>query len=251
MTKRQRRVFEGNGLAVQLTYYGPATQMAPHSHDYHQVSFLLAGAIAERHGGRERVADQPSVGVKPAGLDHGNGYGRDGALILAVNLDPGRAEASAFGGDWDWSPGSAGVSPVPLIALIRDGGRDAEAAVWDLLAVSQRRHRNHGPVPGWLDRVRDRLGDPDDDAGIAEMAREADIHRVHLSRCFTGHFSIPPSLYRVRCRVARAMGAIARGASLSAAAAEAGFADQAHLSRQIKRETGYTPSRFRDLLAAA
>ena len=42
----------------------------------------------------------------------------------------------------------------------------------------------------------------------------------------------------------------ATGASLAAVATETGFADQAHLTRVFKRETGLTPAVFRSLAGA-
>lgn len=47
MTFRSRRVFETTGLNVKMSCYDPGLAMPPHSHDFHQVSFLLAGGLSE------------------------------------------------------------------------------------------------------------------------------------------------------------------------------------------------------------
>ncbi len=52
-------------------------------------------------------------------------------------------------------------------------------------------------------------------------------------------------------RLALARAAIESGQSLARAAAEAGFADQSHMTRQFKRTYGLTPARWTALTAAS
>ncbi len=54
-------------------------------------------------------------------------------------------------------------------------------------------------------------------------------------------FGTSPDRYRTLRRVALARAAIESGQSLAGAAAEAGFADQSHMTRQFKRTYGLTP----------
>ena len=63
MTMRSRRVYETDGLVVKLSYYGAGLAMPAHSHDFHQVSFLLGGGLSERHGGAAREMHQQGIGV--------------------------------------------------------------------------------------------------------------------------------------------------------------------------------------------
>lgn len=255
MTFRARRIFETTGLNVKMSYYGPGLAMPAHSHDFHQVSFLLAGGLSEGHGREARELHQQGVGVKPAGLVHDNRYhGRDGALILAVNFRPGAGEARAglTPQDWHWAPHMPAARLAELHALLAADGAAAGDAVVDLLA------RLDGPpperrtdAPPWLARVRERLDDPADTADIAAIAAEAGLHRVYLTRVFSAHYGASPSVYRLRRRVGRALGLLAGGMSLSEAAADAGFADQAHMTRSMKLQTGLTPNVMRGFLAAA
>jgi AraC-like DNA-binding protein len=58
------------------------------------------------------------------------------------------------------------------------------------------------------------------------------------------------SQLRSRLKVRQALDRLADGQrDLAALAAEAGFADQAHLTRTVRRETGHTPGQLRALLA--
>lgn len=252
MLAAQTVLYRGEGLEARLSWYGPGSDMAPHSHPYHQASILLAGRLLERHGGRDREILQPSAGFKPAGLVHDNRYGADGALVLAVNLDPARPAGGLECAGWRWTACPPGHRAGELVALAREGGDAAADAVWDILAgMAGGPPKAPGAEPGWLARIRDRLADPEDDAPIAAMAAEAGIHRVHLSRRFQAHHAVPPSVYRLRYRVSRALAMLAAGAMPSVAAIDAGFADQAHLSRAVKRQTGLTPGGFGRFLAAA
>jgi len=63
----------------------------------------------------------------------------------------------------------------------------------------------------------------------------------HLSRVFHRSTGSTLSAYRRRLRVRAALEALSAGASLAAVAGETGFADQAHMTRAIRSETGHTP----------
>jgi AraC family transcriptional regulator len=72
------------------------------------------------------------------------------------------------------------------------------------------------------------------------------VHRVHLAREFRDHFGLTVGDYVRRRRLARARHLLAHtDLPLSAAAADAGFADQAHLTRAFRAAFGTTPGRFR------
>lgn len=257
------QLFAGGGTSARLSYYAPGASMAAHHHGVHQLSCLLVGEFLEAHAGHEREIGQPSVGVKPAGLEHNNLYGPNGALILSINLEPARLDEYLPGCsiDWRWQPGvMTGRGRRSAMALSSlPGGSDAEAdmLVCDLLAVITPERPWPGgaspgaDVPGWLARVRDALRECEASPDLKRLADEAGVHRVHLSRVFARYFGVPPGLYRRRCRLARAIADMLRGASLADAAHSAGFADQSHFSRFAKTETGYSPHRLKTLLAAA
>src|SRR5262249_29239094 len=59
-----------------------------------------------------------------------------------------------------------------------------------------------------------------------------------------------PDRYRTLRRLEHARSAIENGRSLAQASAEAGFADQSHMTRQFKRTYGLTPARWMTFIAA-
>lgn len=81
---------------------------------------------------------------------------------------------------------------------------------------------------------------------IASLAHELGISPRQLSRLFPQHVGMTLSKYRNALRTRTALEAIAAGApSLARLAAELGFADQAHLTRTVRRLTGQPPSAHR------
>lgn len=252
MPKQQTTLHKSPGVCVRLSYYSPGERMLPHDHDVHQVSWLLAGEVFEDVRYRDCEILTAARGSKPADCLHANIYGRQGALLLSVNLD---LEQTAKllpidQLDWSWSP----ADPAPaaaLLGLIGEGGEVAEAAIIDLLALEQGEDvRETACPPAWLSRVREQLRDAPEAPDLESLAAEGGVHRVHLSRAFTRHFGLSPSLYRARSRMAFAVSRMAQGDRLAEAAAEAGFADQSHLNRWLKKETGLPPRRLQQLLAA-
>ena len=254
MPIRQKTLFETEGLCVRLSHYGADEAMDAHGHDYHQVSWLLAGEMAECISRSDREIVQPARGVKPAGCMHANVYGRQGSLILSANLDcdavrdflP-RSEL-----DWGWGESEDGNANVhALMNVIATGGELARDAVADLLASAGSVSRgNKSEVPAWLTRVREQLRDDEFAPDLESLAEGAGVHRVHLSRSFARHFGVPPSVYRARSRAAMGLSRLVNGAEPAMAAIEAGFADQAHFTRWVKKMTGLPPRKLQRLMAA-
>jgi AraC-like DNA-binding protein len=81
-----------------------------------------------------------------------------------------------------------------------------------------------------------------------EVARAAHLSPFHFSRLFRRVMGVSPHEYLLRCRLhhAQQLLRIAReNRSIAHVAAEAGFADQAHLTRHFRRAYGVTPAEFR------
>jgi len=251
---RSRQIGAGPGVSVRVSHYAPGAVMQTHAHATHQISLVLAGELEERSGAGCRDLSGPSLGYKASGRDHANRFGPHGALILSVNLDRNHRIAPAVS-EWRWR--SAGTNEIRLArAMTASGGtRDLLDYAADLAAGmdefdEDRDVRRPGSHPDWVLRLRDQLREETVTVDLDAAARSAGVHRAHLSRGFRRSFGMPPSLYALRCRLARGVRHLADGASGSHAAHDAGFADQSHFIRMLKRETGFTPDVLRGLLAA-
>ena len=85
--------------------------------------------------------------------------------------------------------------------------------------------------------------------GVVELGRLVGASPHHLSRVFRAEVGVTVSLYRRRLRLRRALEAL--DGDLARVAADAGFADHAHLAREARALLGVTPSELRREVAGA
>ena len=86
---------------------------------------------------------------------------------------------------------------------------------------------------------------------IAAWSAQIGYSRHTVFRQFRAAYGVGPNRYRVEARARRAWRMIVTGRGpLAEIAASAGFADQAHLQRDVKALTGRTPAAWRRLAAA-
>lgn len=80
-----------------------------------------------------------------------------------------------------------------------------------------------------------------------EVARATGLSRSHFARLFHRFVGLAPHDYLLRCRLRNAQKLLStdEGRSIADVAAEAGFADQAHLARHFRRAFGKSPQQFR------
>jgi AraC family transcriptional regulator len=110
-----------------------------------------------------------------------------------------------------------------------------------------RRPRALSAPPPWLRSVRDMLHAHPGRAPTGEaLAAFTGAHRVHVLRSFRDHFGVSIGQYARRIRLQRAHQLlIGTALPLAEVAQEAGFADQAHLSRVVRSALGLTPAEIR------
>lgn len=96
-----------------------------------------------------------------------------------------------------------------------------------------------------VDAAREALA-ADPGLGLLQLARTVAVSPHHLSRIFRAETGETISRYRNRVRVRLALERLAEGDDrLARLARDLGFADQAHLSRVVRREVGSPPSWLR------
>jgi AraC-like DNA-binding protein len=89
----------------------------------------------------------------------------------------------------------------------------------------------------------------DPSLGLVELGRLVGASPHHLSRVFRDEVGVPVSRYRRELRLRRALEGL--GDDLARVAADAGFSDHAHLSREARALLGVTPSALRREVAGA
>lgn len=246
------------GSVVRVARYPPDTAQPRHAHPHTSVSLVVRGKLEERAGRSVEVAGPLSVVVKPAGAEHADRFGRDGAVLLQLILSP---EDEARGGEardalgrWGWTHAASAARP--LLSLLRTlrGVSDGRPEAIDDLLVEALAHLSTtqpaGSPPRWLLRAREAL---DEEAtSTRRLAELSGVHPVHLAREFRRHFGASPSEHRRRGRLRRAARLLVDSdVTLAEAALAAGFADQAHMTREFRAAAGLTPRQLRWVTGSA
>ncbi|MCD2192357.1 AraC family transcriptional regulator [Actinomycetospora endophytica] len=79
---------------------------------------------------------------------------------------------------------------------------------------------------------------------LDDAAATLHVDPTHLVKCFAAEFGLPPHRYLVGRRVEAARRLLLAGVPAARVAVEAGFHDQAHLTRHFRRLLGVTPGRY-------
>lgn len=130
------------------------------------------------------------------------------------------------------------------LKIMRDGGADFLAALAVTLGGERPPTRSvHPRVRRILRHLRDL---PDDaETTLPALAEVAGLSPSRLMHVFTESIGVPLRSYLAWLKLQRAAGAVVSGLPLSEAAALAGFADAAHMTRSFRRMLGVTPSALR------
>ena len=127
-----------------------------------------------------------------------------------------------------------------------DAGKDTELALsdWLLSIASQSSTVKHQKIqaPSALKSVYQRImDDPVSNITMAELSFLAGVSHEHLSRSFKQVFGVSPFQLIIAARIQIARKHINLGISFADAALIAGFSDQSHMNRWLKRAYGVSP----------
>jgi AraC-like DNA-binding protein len=129
-----------------------------------------------------------------------------------------------------------------------------EAVVQTLTLVS-RRHGSRSPcmlgASPAVAQAQRRLDEaPEVQITLAELAAIVGVSRFQLLRGFSRDLGTTPHAYLLQQRVRLARRLLGERRGPAEAAAEAGFADQSHMTRAFARQFGVTPGRYRAAIAS-
>lgn len=232
----------------------------PHRHDTYAIGITLTGVQTFRYRGERRVALPGQVHVLHPDETHDGAPGTEAGFgYRIVYVDPALVRSALgdralpFVAD-PVQPFTQVVASVladiyePISDLRRAEIAESIADVVAALAGSPARRVSIDRAA--VERVRSRLAaDPTSVAPADELERIAGHDRFTLARQFRRAFGTSPDRYRTLRRLDLARASIEHGESLARAAAEAGFADQSHMTRQFKRTYGLTPARWAKTVA--
>jgi AraC-like DNA-binding protein len=250
----------------RLAVYLSTCAFEPHRHDTYAIGITTSGVQTFRYQGTRRVClpgqlhilhpDETHDGA--AGTTDGFGYR---ILYIAPELVRDALDGCAlpFVADPVQEPTPATRLVASLLAdidePISDLGRVEIAATLADTLRSLSGRPDHRPVRLDLTAVelaRDYLAaHAREQTPASTLEQVTGTDRFTLARHFRRAFGTSPDRYRTMRRLALARAAIENGLPLAQAAAQAGFADQSHMTRQFKRTYGLTPARWTALTAAS
>lgn len=247
-----RRAVPGFVL-TELRHRGPSRNTL-HDHGRAYFSRLTSGSYLERDAAGNFPYRVGAVRFHPESYRHGDEIGPAGARFLCIELEENTGrDLSALRRLTPRMAHPASETARLAFAINREMHAGALASDFVLegfalqMLGSFLRLPVEEEVPAWLRRVAERLREESSQLlRLRDLAAGAGVHPVHLARAFRRHFhrSIGEELRRHRIDAVRE--ALARGEnSLSAVAADAGFADQSHMSRVFRRLTGMSPREYR------
>lgn len=263
MGSADHHAVESGDFIVTWARFPRGAVLGRHTHERATFAVIIDGGFDLRFPNpamrrRELQCGTGTIFTEPAGEPHENHVFDSGAGVVVVQPDPSSELADSTGDLLDrvnhfrhgglqclarrlrreiMSPDS--LSPIAIEALSLDMLVEAARLDPD--------DRAPYPAPGWLkraeqmvhDRFRERLT-------LGEIAGEVGVHPAHLATQFRRRYGVPLATYMRRLRIEWAAARLAAGIEpISAIAYRAGFADQAHLTRVFKRETGVTPGHYR------
>jgi AraC-like DNA-binding protein len=223
--------------------------------------------VYHRHSHESYSFGVTETGAQAFTCRHGRHVSGRG-MVMAFNPDdPHDGHAAGDGGFtyrmvhiWPEFFASLTGTPLPLFRspVIEDPaaltGQVTELERYERLADAARLLARHaearGPARGGpglrvAARIRELIQDGAADLTADDLAAAAGCSRYAVYRAFTQAYGLAPSDYQRQLRVRAARRLLSAGVSPARAAAEAGFADQAHLTRWFRRYYGVTPGAYR------
>lgn len=235
-----------------LVSAGAGSVSAPHAHHAMHLIACMEGTLRVRSlaaGAREPAPFREGAGVL-TGPDVRHEIDASGAEVLMVFFDP----ESAVGRSLRAVLPEEGLCILPretcaplLADVLPERLMLAEGARFTARLVEALGGRAVSPLPVVHPRVRALLrhlarAPHDTDLTLEALARVVALSPSRLMHVFTRSIGVPLRPYLAWLRTQRAAHAIVSGASLSAAAQRAGFADAAHMTRTFRATFGVSPS---------
>ncbi|MDR1283964.1 MAG: AraC family transcriptional regulator [Opitutaceae bacterium] len=261
-------VFYQGGVAV-LRERLRSNQFAWHRHDQLQLLLVLGDAVGEaewkNHDGEpiiQRLTGD-TVWMVPPGQAHALDWSAEAELIV---LYCDREWSNSFGKkltDVSVEPLASYVQHNPLVGELcvelRQSCHDRNPRPDDVaalgLALATRLLRSHcahfpqGPkrwnmLPASIRRLLDHIDQHlEEDLSTSVLAGLVGLSENYLSEVFRDHTGLPPQLYVIWKRIARAKELLPTGNyTVGEVAYLTGFSDQAHLDRHFRQLCGAPPS---------
>lgn len=257
-TLRSRKVA---GFELSERVYPPWYQTPEHTHKQALFCFVMQGNYTETYGGKTRECSSSTLLYHPPGELHAEHFHGAGGRSFIIEIASGwltqvRQELTVAD---NHSGFQGGVFEALARKLYRefdqlDGAAPLiiEGLMMEMLGETMR----HGATkerqgsPRWLQQAKDLLHARfTENLTLADIAQNVGIHPVHLAQTFHKTYQCTVGDYVRKLRIEYACHELAAsGKPIVDIALAAGFCDQSHFTRTLKRAIGATPSQYRESL---
>jgi AraC family transcriptional regulator len=256
----QQRREQCGAIFTDLQHSSPR-KLPEHAHELPFFAVLLEGDYGERYGRQHKQFGPFTIAFRPAGVPHQDEIGPRGVRFFEIEIRPiWRKRIQDCSGGLDTPHDEYGGGELLWLAMklfraTRGPQEESDLRLESLLAelvgaVARIPRETSRDAPQWLRRAVDRMkAEYCERLTLEDLAREAGVHPVHLSRVFRrceGE-GIGECVHRLRIRAACEQ-MLAPQRSLAEIGLVTGFADQSHFTRAFRRITGMSPGAFRKLV---
>ncbi len=223
----------------------PGTGLPLHRHGDARAILVLAGEVRETELYGRSVYRPGDVIVRPPYHLHANDRCAAPAVFMRLFVSASAWRAVVARRGWRSARGRIDLSRADEASLLR--ARFAGDALLSAMFWQSRPDCAPADPGGVLARIASALRGPGGrEVRVGALARAAGLEPYELTRRFGRCYGLTPTAYRREARLQRAM-ALLSGSddALAQVAVEAGYADQSHLCRELRRATGRSPGEIR------
>jgi AraC family transcriptional regulator len=249
--------------SVTDAWFPPNALLEPHTHARAIFAVMLTGSFSNRIAGREYDCTPASYWTEPLGEKHSNRGGRMGARVVVVQPDPASVDLFA---PFENLLNGVRFGRLETLALdsrrvVREiGSLDPlaplaiESLVLGMLVTSARltsHARHHDLPPRWLQQARDYVHEHYRRSfKISDVAALVGVDASRLAHVFRRYYGTTVGQYARARRLRWALEQLELGDTpIAKIAAHAGYCDQSHLTRDVRRALGLGPAEYRRSVA--
>lgn len=250
------RSWTTTGARALASSYPSGLHLDRHEHERAHLCLVLSGSYEESLEGRRELRGPMSLVYYPPQCPHAETHRKSGKHLL-IEWDDDWARRHDFHGRLPDGPLSIEDSPT-VFALLRayrdwQGSGDnrpscVDATVAEALGGLARLSNLHWRrEPRWMCDAVELIENPNShELSLAGMAARVGVHPAHFARSFRQFQGCTLGEFRRRVRIRQVYVKLTTSDDpLSQVAVEAGFADQSHMTRVLRRATGFTPQALR------
>jgi AraC family transcriptional regulator len=253
------RVADTGACSVVDAWFPPNAVLEPHTHPRAIFAVMLAGSFVNQIAGREYHCVAASFWTEPLGEKHANRGGLLGARVFVVQPDPRQADvfapfASLIDAVHYGRHGSVALDARRVLAEIGSDDRLAPVAidsvVLSMLVTAARLTSylpRHARAPRWLQQAREYVHEHYRRGfRVGDVAALVGVEPSRLAHVFRHYYGSSVGEYARAQRLSWALEQLeTTDAPIAKIAVSAGYCDQSHLTREVKRALGVGAAGYR------